>query len=121
VSSVKIPSSAGSAASFQAYMETEPPGTKPMPPVRRALTAPRILKKLYFLLLTKSETPYPIGKSTAMTRRMEATTELLLGTLASSPIDSPNQSSPLRRIKIGSKRLKMKFTQRFSLRFDLVD
>src|SRR6056300_150814 len=121
VATIRIPINAGRAASLSAYIETEPPGTSPIPPVKSVLTAPRILKTLYFFLLIKSYTPYPTGNNTAVPRRIEATSELSLGVRVKSPMKSPNHSSPFLRIKIGSNRLKNIFTQRFSLKLELVD
>ena len=106
---------AGRAASLMANMDTVAPGNNPIPPVNRALRAPRMERKFHFLLRAKSQSPYPMGNDIAIRSMKEPTSVPSSGESSQSARVSPNQSSPLRRKRMGNKRLKLRLINMFSL------
>ena len=114
VATVNMAKMVGRAASFIANIATVAPGTSPMPPVRNALTAPKMEMMFQRLRRSRSHVPYPMGNKTAKTRMTEPTSGPSLGASSNPVSGSPSQSSPFRRIKIGRIRLNPKFSQIFS-------
>ena len=115
---VNIPRIAGSADSLMANMKTVAPGNNPIPPVKRALIAPRMEKKFHFRRRIKSRIPYDTGKEMAKSKIIEPTTADSGALSVIFAKGFPSHSSPFLKITIGKSRLNPRFNNIFS-RFGL--
>ena len=112
------PKIAGRADSLIANIKTFAPGRRPMPPVNKALIAPRMEKKFHFLRRIKSRIPYDTGKEMAKSKIIEPTTADSGALSVIFAKGFPSHSSPFLKITIGKSRLNPRFNNIFS-RFGL--